>query len=67
MCELVGPPQNNAPWTVTCASKTKVDKSDLGYAWAIRGDGVGSMVPIPAAAWLFGSGLLGLLAVKRRR
>lgn len=47
--------------------ETKVDKSDLGYAWAIRGDGVGSMVPIPAAAWLFGSGLLGLLAVKRRR
>jgi hypothetical protein len=27
----------------------------------------GAAVPIPAAVWLFGSGLLGLAAVARRR
>jgi len=26
-----------------------------------------SSVPVPAAAWLFGSGLLGLIGVARRR
>ena len=26
-----------------------------------------SVVPVPAAAWLFGSGLLGLVAVARRK
>ncbi|VAW59516.1 hypothetical protein MNBD_GAMMA11-2899, partial [hydrothermal vent metagenome] len=29
--------------------------------------GAGSPVPVPAAVWLFGSGLLGLLAAARRR
>lgn len=29
--------------------------------------GQGSVVPIPAAAWLFGSGLIGLVALARRR
>jgi hypothetical protein len=39
------------------------------YAWAVRdGDVAGmSAVPIPAAFWLFGSGLLGLIGVARRR
>jgi hypothetical protein len=31
------------------------------------GGGVTSVVPIPAAAWLFGSGLLGLAGVSRKR
>jgi hypothetical protein len=33
--------------------------------WTITG--VVSAVPVPAAAWLFGSGLLGLVGVARRR
>ncbi len=38
------------------------------YAWAVRpGDVAASAVPVPAAAWLFGSGLLGLVGVARRR
>lgn len=37
-----------------------------GYAWAVRPGDVGA-VPVPAAAWLFGSGLLGLLGVARAR
>jgi hypothetical protein len=37
-------------------------------AWAVRdGDVAASVVPLPAAAWLFGSGLLGLFGVSRRK
>lgn len=39
------------------------------YAWAVRpGDvaAAASTVPVPAAAWLFGSGLLGLIGLARR-
>jgi hypothetical protein len=35
------------------------------YAWAVRPGDV-SAVPVPAAFWLFGSGLMGLLGFKRR-
>ncbi|HEY9199451.1 MAG TPA: VPLPA-CTERM sorting domain-containing protein [Gammaproteobacteria bacterium] len=39
------------------------------YAMALRDGDVltGSAVPVPAAAWLLGSGLLGLIGVARRR
>jgi hypothetical protein len=33
----------------------------------IAGNGGGAPVPLPAAVWLFGSGLLGLVGVSRRR
>jgi hypothetical protein len=36
-------------------------------AWAVRDGDVISAVPLPAAAWLFGSGLLGLTGIARRR
>ena len=35
------------------------------YSWAVR-DGDISPVPVPAAAWLFGSALLGLAGLKRK-
>ena len=42
--------------------------SYLLYAWAVRdGDVAASVVPVPAALWLFGSGLLGLIGVARRK
>ena len=41
-------------------------KSTSYYAWAVRPGDVAA-VPVPAAAWLFGSGLLGLLGAARAR
>jgi len=38
------------------------------FAWAVAdGDIFASAVPIPAAAWLFGSGLIGLIGFARKR
>ncbi len=36
------------------------------YAWAVRSGDV-SAVPVPAAVWLFGSGLVGLIGFSKRR
>jgi hypothetical protein len=49
------------------------DKAFGNNAWAVRSGDVGtavpsvSSVPIPAAVWLFGSGLAGLFGLARRR
>ena len=43
-------------------------KTFSSYAWAVQSGDVGAaVVPVPAAAWLFGSGLLGLVGMARRR
>ena len=36
-------------------------------AFELTGAGLVSAVPVPAAVWLFGSGLVGLAGVARRR
>lgn len=41
-------------------------KVDARYAWAVR-DGDVAAVPVPPAVWLFGSGLLGLIGIARRK
>ena len=41
-------------------------KTDLNYAWAVQSGDV-SAVPVPAAVWLFGSGLIGLIGLARRK
>ena len=41
-------------------------KTNTFYAWAVFSGDV-SAVPVPAAVWLFGSGLLALVGVARRR
>ena len=40
------------------------DKTSNAYAWAVQSGDV-SAVPVPAAVWLFGSGLVGLIGVAR--
>jgi len=70
--------QNNGYWTDTKFDSTSRPYSffmNAGYqwtsgsnlhAWAVR-DGDVSAVPVPVAVWLFGSGLLGLIGVARRK
>jgi len=41
-------------------------KDLFGFAWAVRLGDV-SAVPVPAAVWLFGSGMVALLGVARRK
>jgi len=41
-------------------------KINGNYGWAVQSGDVGA-VPVPAAVWLFGSGLLGLIGVARRK
>ena len=38
-----------------------------GYGWAVHDGNVGSPVPLPGAVWLLGSGLLGLVGLRRFR
>lgn len=42
------------------------NNSSILYPWAVR-DGDVSVIPVPAAVWLFGSGLIGLIGVARRK
>jgi len=42
------------------------DISNTKYAWAVQSGDIGA-VPVPAAVWLFGSGLLGLAGFARRK
>lgn len=58
----------NAAWGFSFTSSVygTSNKSSNGYAWAVRSHDVGA-VPLPAAAWLCGSGLLGLLGIARRK
>ncbi len=46
-------------------SQDYLTKNFSYYSWAVRAGDVSS-VPVPAAAWLFGTALLGLVGVKRR-
>lgn len=43
-----------------------IDKTYSVYAWAVHSGDV-SAVPVPAAVWLFGSGLIGLIGFARRK
>ncbi len=45
---------------------TSFGKLGSQYAWAVMDGDVGA-VPVPAAVWLFGSGLIGLLGLARRK
>ena len=57
-------PGNNFAWAFTASngSQGPNGKTENFYGWAVRSGDV-SAVPVPAALWLFGSGLAGLLGV----
>ncbi len=62
-------PLSGAEWTFgfdTGDQSAQGATSDAYYAMAVRAGDVAA-VPIPAAAWLFESGLLGLIGVARRK
>ncbi len=49
-------------------SQAHVEKTIPFYAWAVHSGDVGaSTVPVPATLWLFGSGLIGLIGMSRKR
>ena len=62
------PESNNNAWFLDFNTGESLfgAKSSMGYSWAVHAGNV-SPVPIPAAVWLFGSGLLGLIGVARRK
>ncbi len=49
------------------AAVPKSNPTDGGVIYSLRLEGQVSAVPVPTAAWLFGSGLLGLVGVARRK
>jgi len=60
-------PNNNAYYYNFSNGEQGISYNGAGYsALAVR-DGDISAVPVPAAAWLFGSGLIGLAGVARRK
>ena len=62
-------PDTNGVWYFHMGSGYQggnFEKANSLYAWAVQSGDV-SPVPVPAAAWLFGSALLGLVGVGRRK
>ena len=65
--------QSNDPisfvWTVT--NSTTIDELNFGTITTFGNNTIlltnGTIVPIPAAIWLFGTGLLGLIVIARRK
>jgi hypothetical protein len=59
--------QESATFTLAVAGATADTViSDVVFSFGTNGETVPA-IPIPAAVWLFGSGLLGLIAIARRR
>lgn len=63
-------PYNGQAWIYDFyGNEMPENKSWTNVAWAVRDGDVGaaSTVPVPAAAWLLGSGLLGFIGAGRRK
>lgn len=67
-------PSSNFGFAITARTDTDTDSVYNNYFTSSAADGNGALpsittspVPVPAAAWLFGSGLLGTAGVARRR
>ncbi len=63
-------PDNSFAWIFNMGTgsgyQTINTKSAGQFAWVVKSGDV-SAVPVPAAVWLFGSGLLGLLGIAKRK
>lgn len=60
----------DAGWIRECYSSISCElfnKGDSGHVTRNPGTWTVSTVPLPAAAWLFGSAILGLVGIKRKR
>jgi hypothetical protein len=53
-------------WTFSTNTGNHHRRPDSHFAWAVR-DGDIAAVPIPASVWLFGSGLVGLFVIARKK
>ena len=64
----VDAPNTNFTWVFyTDSGRQSYHIKNYGlYGWAVRSGDV-SAVPVPAAVWLFGSGLIGLLGLAKRK
>lgn len=64
-------PDNESAWVFSFNSGflQTDNKTDQHTALAVQSGNVGSasIVPVPAAVWLFGSGLIGLVGIARRK
>lgn len=61
-------PSTDDAWyyTMSDGRQNNQSKTLLFFAWAVQSGDV-SAVPVPAAVWLFGSGLIGLVGLARRK
>ena len=61
-------PNTNNAWNFNMnnGNQNNNNKNNSFYGWAVQSGDV-SAVPVPAAVWLFGSGLLGLIGVAKRK
>lgn len=61
-------PNTSYAWffSMNFGNQNVTNKSSGYYAWAVQSGDV-SAVPVPAAVWLFGSGLIGLAGFARRK
>jgi hypothetical protein len=61
----------NHAWAFSYGSGSQAspEKTNTYYAWAVRTGGSELVpgVPIPPSVWLFGSGLLGLIGMARKK
>ncbi len=63
-------PSTGSAWyfSTNYGNQNWANKTFSYYAWAVHSGDVGApTVPVPAAVWLFGSGLLGLIGIARRK